>query len=91
VVKIIEREEARLKLRSSLRVFARMDVGLMAGEEGRPHYFVNEVTRAPHCGLWLSHDHERTVKSVSRALGIGLRRECDEVSAFLCPTEYTGN
>jgi len=51
VVKIIEMEEARLKCQSSLRVFARMDVGLMADEEGRPHYFVNEVTRAPHYGL----------------------------------------
>ena len=84
---MIEREEARLNRRSSLRVFARMDVGLMPDGKGRPQYFVNEVTRAPHCGLWLSHDHERTVKSVSEALGFGLRKECDEVSAMLCATE----
>jgi hypothetical protein len=44
---LIQKEENLLGQRSSLRVFARLDVGVMEDDTGRASFFVSEVERIP--------------------------------------------
>jgi hypothetical protein len=69
-------EAGSLRGRSSLRVFARLDIGLMANSEGRPSYFINEVTQAPTGNLFLNEmDDHALILRVCHALLRGLRIE----------------
>lgn len=38
--------------RRSISMFCRMDIGLRESEDGRLHYFVNEIERTHSCALW---------------------------------------
>jgi hypothetical protein len=53
---LIKIEEARLKTPSSLRVFARLDIGIWRDASGVLSYFVNEVERGPSTFLWSRQD-----------------------------------
>ena len=45
-------EALPLSAKTSICIFCRMDIGVMRGEDGRAHYFVNEVERTPTASLW---------------------------------------
>jgi hypothetical protein len=51
--RLVECESKRLGGKSSLTVFARIDVGIYIDKEGKASYFVNEVERTGTTSLWL--------------------------------------
>ena len=85
VAKLVEREEFRLKRRSSLRVFARLDIGIMPNRDDRPAYFVHEVMRAPQAALWLHNDQETVILTLSIDMLAGIRKEYELAQKTLCP------
>jgi hypothetical protein len=69
---LIESEERRLTTPSSLRVFARLDIGIWRNPGGSLNYFVNEVERGPSTSLW-SREHSWIPARIGPAFGKSLR------------------
>jgi hypothetical protein len=45
-------EERQLQCKTGLRLFCRMDIGVIKLEDGRFEYWVNEVDRTPNASLF---------------------------------------
>jgi hypothetical protein len=73
---LIEVEESRLGIRSSLRVLARLDIGIWQDGSGRLSYFVNSVVRGPGTSLW-SRDEPRILAMLGPDLAFSLRAWLD--------------
>jgi hypothetical protein len=69
---LIEVEEAKLGVPSSLRVLARLDIGIWQDGNGRLSYFVNSVVRGPGTSLW-SRDEPRILGMVGPHIASSLR------------------
>lgn len=55
---LIEEENTRLYPRkSSLEAFARLDIGLIEGANGKTNFFVNELERFPSVNFWRNDEY----------------------------------
>jgi hypothetical protein len=54
---LIKKEESLANYIHSLSSFARLDIGIMEGPDGKAKFFVNEVERLPAVTLWQGEDH----------------------------------
>lgn len=66
--RIHKMESARFSFPLSIKHLGRIDVGVMRGNDGNVHYFVNELARAPISCLWMPYDDNGF-----RSLCIGLK------------------
>lgn len=49
---LVRAEEIQLQCKTGLRLFCRMDIGVLKLEDGRFEYWVNEVDRTPNASLF---------------------------------------
>ena len=68
---VIEEEENTLQSRSSLRLFGRLDIGLVEYEPHKLNYWANELDRTQNAALWareVGHKVDNLVNSFVQAI-----------------------
>jgi hypothetical protein len=69
LLELIKMDKRKSGAFSSINLFCRMDIGVIAKENGELDYFVNEIERGPNAALWTGEHNPHLLAEVAKDLG----------------------